>query len=131
MTLSKSFEIREFALHYTEAWNSHDPVRVASFFSPDGAQRDNDGPRLVGRDAIANAVKSFMATLPDLKLSLDDVQALNGKILYHWLLEGTHSVTGRKVRFGGHEQWMMGADGLIAESIGSFDEEDFRRQAGV
>jgi uncharacterized protein (TIGR02246 family) len=131
MTHINGFDKRESAVHYTEAWNSHDPDRVASFFSTDGAQRDNDGPRIVGRSAISKAVQSFMATLPDLKLYLDDVQESNGKVLYQWSLVGTHSITGKKVRFSGHEEWTMGANGLIAESIGTFDENDFHRQAGV
>jgi hypothetical protein len=32
------------------------------------------------------------------------------------------------VRISGHEEWRMGVDGLIAESLGQFDGEDYRRQ---
>jgi uncharacterized protein (TIGR02246 family) len=131
MTLVSRNEIREFALRYTAAWNSHDPVSVASFFSPQGVQRDNDGPVLVGREAIAGSVRGFMAALPDLALELEDVLESNGKIVYKWILEGTHSGTGKRVRFAGHEEWTLGDDGLVAESIGSFDEGDYKRQAGL
>jgi hypothetical protein len=37
------------------------------------------------------------------------------------------AVQGRAVRITGFEEWRIGADGLIAESLGHFDSEDFRR----
>ena len=36
--------------------------------------------------------------------------------------------TGRPVRISGVEQWRIGADGLIEESKGQFDEADYQRQ---
>ena len=36
--------------------------------------------------------------------------------------------TGREVRISGFEEWQIGADGLIAESLGHFDAEDYQRQ---
>ena len=120
--------IREFAIDYTAAWCSHDAVKVASFFSHDGTLRDNDGPMLVGRVAIAESAQGFMTTFPDLMLTLEDVNESHGAIIYKWILEGTHCTTGRSVLLHGSEQWMMGDDGLIAESMGSFDEADYHRQ---
>jgi hypothetical protein len=37
------------------------------------------------------------------------------------------------VRVSGYEEWTIGADGLIAESKGHFDEADYQRQinAGI
>lgn len=36
--------------------------------------------------------------------------------------------TGRAVRISGCEEWRLGSDGLIAESLGHFDDGDYRRQ---
>ena len=131
MTQINANDIREFAIRYTAAWCSHDAARVAAFFSPNGSLRDNDGPQLVGREAITGSAQSFFASFPDLVLLLDDIVEANAAIIYKWVLEGTHCTTGRRVRINGTEEWKLGDDGLIAESTGSFDAADFHRQIGL
>ena len=130
MTPNNAIDIREFAIKYTAAWCSRDAASVAAFFSPEGALRDNDGPVLTGRNAITESVQSFMTAFPDLKLFLDDIVQTNDSILYTWILEGTHHITGRRVRITGSEKWRLGEDGLIAESIGSFDAAEYQKQVG-
>ena len=39
--------------------------------------------------------------------------------------------TGKAVRINGYEEWTFGADGLIAESTGHFDEAEYNRQLKV
>jgi hypothetical protein len=39
--------------------------------------------------------------------------------------------TGRTVCISGFEEWRTGSDGLIAESLGHFDAEDYARQLGA
>ena len=36
--------------------------------------------------------------------------------------------TGKSVRIHGYEEWTFGADGLIAESKGHYDEAEYQRQ---
>jgi hypothetical protein len=36
--------------------------------------------------------------------------------------------TAKSVRINGYEEWTIGADGLIAESKGHFDEAEYQRQ---
>ena len=36
--------------------------------------------------------------------------------------------SGKPVRVSGHETWTLGAGGLIARSIGTFDAADYARQ---
>jgi hypothetical protein len=58
------------------------------------------------------------------------VQAGN-RVEYHWTLTGTNTGpggTGRAVEIDGFESWRIGADGLIEESLGSFDADDYARQ---
>jgi uncharacterized protein (TIGR02246 family) len=124
-------DMREFAARYTAAWCSRDAAGVAAFFAPDGSLRDNDDPVQKGRNAITESAQSFMTAFPDLTLYLNDLVETNGKFIYMWTLDGTHRTTGRHVRIDGSEVWKMGNDGLVAESIGSFDAADFRRQAGL
>ncbi len=122
--------VREFAERYTAAWCSRDPVSVAAFFSPDGSLTVNGTPA-VGRTAIAEVAREFVSAFPDLKLLMDDLVVQDGGAVYHWTFIGTNTGaggTGRRVRFSGYEEWRFGNDGLVAESQGHFDEDDYKRQ---
>ena len=119
------------AERYTAAWCSQHPAAVASFFSPSGSLRVNDGAAAVGREAIAQVAQSFMAAFPDLCVHFDNLILRDSVVEYHWTLTGTNTGpggTGRAVRISGFECWRMGADGLIAESVGTFDAAEYERQ---
>jgi predicted ester cyclase len=91
----------------------------------------NDGAPAVGRDAIAEVAQGFMTAFPDTKVQMDDLCIEPGRTVYHWTLTGTNTGpagAGRPVRISGFEIWQMGDDGLISQSEGRFDAEDFRRQ---
>ena len=93
--------------------------------------RDNDGAPSKGRGAIAASAQSFMTTIPDLVLTMDSINSEEEHIIYHWTLTGTNSSpdgTGKAVQISGHEKWKIGADGLIIEGNGYFDEADYKRQ---
>lgn len=123
--------LHDFAVRYTAAWCSGNPDRVAGFFSPGGTLTVNAGPTAVGRLAIADVARSFMTAFPDLEVILDGVNPDGDAVEYRWMLRGTNSGaggTGRRVHISGSESWRFGADGLIAESRGTFDEAEYRRQ---
>jgi nuclear transport factor 2 (NTF2) superfamily protein len=123
----------DFARHYTEAWCSQEPARVASFFAPDGSLAVNDAPPAVGRQAITEVARGFMTAFPDLTVLMDDLDPEGDRIIYRWTLVGTNTGpggTGRPVRISGFEAWRLSDDGLIAESLGHFDAEEYRRQIG-
>jgi len=72
-----------------------------------------------------------MTAFPDLQIAMDNLEIREARTLYHWTLTGTNTGpggTGKPVRISGHETWKIGDDGLIAESIGQFDSEDYQRQ---
>jgi uncharacterized protein (TIGR02246 family) len=123
--------LSEFATRYTAAWCSQDPSRVAAFFAEHGSLTINAGAPAVGRAAIAGAAQGFMTAFPDMVVSLDGTSFYEPRAIYRWTLTGTNTGpggTGRAVRISGHEEWTFGADGLIAESKGHFDEAEYRRQ---
>jgi hypothetical protein len=123
--------LRAFAEQYTAAWCSRDAVRVAAFFAPTGSLRVNDDPPAVGRSAITEVALGFMTAFPDLKVLMDDITIHSDTAVYAWTLVGTNTGpggTGRSVRISGFEEWRMGPDGLIAESRGHFDSQDYQRQ---
>jgi hypothetical protein len=62
---------------------------------------------------------------------MDDLIVEEHHAIYHWTLIGTNTGpggTGRAVRVSGFEEWRIGPDGLVAESLGHFDSEEYRRQ---
>jgi hypothetical protein len=124
-------QLREFATRYTAAWCSQDPSSVAAFFASTGSLQVNDNAPAVGREAIAGVARGFMTAFPDLQVLMDHIAIDGEHAVYRWTLVGTNSGpggTGRRVRISGQERWRLGADGLIAESLGSFDADDYRRQ---
>jgi hypothetical protein len=123
--------LRDFAKRYTAAWCSQDAASVAAFFAPSGSLRVNDDDPAVGRKAITNVAQGFMSAFPDMKVLMDDLVEQGDEAVYRWTLIGTNTGpggTGRALRISGFEEWRIGADGFIAESLGHFDSEDYRRQ---
>jgi predicted ester cyclase len=73
----------------------------------------------------------MMSAFPDMRVLLDDLVVQADRVVFHWTLVGTHTGhggSGRPVRISGYEEWRLADDGLIAESLGHFDSEDYRRQ---
>ena len=72
-----------------------------------------------------------MSAFPDMIVTMDGLSIDEDQAVYRWSLTGTNSGpggTGNAVRISGYEEWTIGADGLIAESKGHFDEGDYARQ---
>jgi hypothetical protein len=121
------FDLHDFATRYTEAWCSGDPVSVAGYYEPDGSLTINGGEPAVGRAAITEAARSFMDAFPDMQVLFDELRGNE----YHWTLVGTNTGpggTGNRVRISGYEEWTISPHGLIASSLGHFDEDEYARQ---
>lgn len=123
--------LKEFATSYTAAWCSQDPASVAAHFAEGGSLKINDGAPSVGRAAITAAAQDFMTTFPDMVVTMDGISFDGNRAVYRWTLNGRNTGpdgTGNAVRISGYEEWTIGADGLITESRGHFDEADYQRQ---
>ena len=124
-------ELTTFAKGYAEAWCSQNPESVAAFFAENGSLSVNDGPPAVGRAAIAEEAQGFMTTFPDMIVTMDKVSEDSDGTKFHWTLTGTNAGpggTGKRVRISGYELWKIDNNGLIAESKGYFDAEEYERQ---
>jgi nuclear transport factor 2 (NTF2) superfamily protein len=118
-------QIEELARRYTEAWCSHDPARVAAEYAPGGTIAVNGGEPA----SIADVADGFITAFPDIEVFMDElVLRADGVVEYRWTFTGTSAETGRWVRIPGFEEWTIGADGLIAESRGQFDQAEYDRQ---
>jgi len=117
-------QIEQLARDYTEAWCSHDPKRVAAHYVTGGTIAINGGEPA----PIAGVAESFVAAFPDIVVSMDDLVVTDDVVEYHWTFTGTSAETGKFVRIPGFEEWTIGADGLIAESRGHYDQAEYDRQ---
>lgn len=124
-------QAREMAEAYTEAWCSHSPEAVASFYAEDGLIIINGGEPSKGRAEVAAMAGGFFNAFPDLVVRMDDVRTSGTHTVYLWTLEGTNSGpdgTGNRVNISGWEYWRLTEDGHVAESAGHFDAADYQRQ---
>ena len=131
-----SAAVSEFAGRYTAAWCNQKAIHVAACYAKNGSLTVNYGPPAGGRQGVTDAAQGFMTAFPDMKVLMDDCLALEDRAVYCWTLIGTNTGpggTGHKVRISGFEVWRLGADGLIVESLGHFDQQKYDRQlaAGV
>ena len=72
-----------------------------------------------------------MTAFPDMVVRMDGLSVDGRHAVYSWTLTGTHTGpngTGAAVRISGYEEWTIGAEGLIDDSMGHFDEAEYRRQ---
>lgn len=124
-------QLANFGKKYAEAWCSQKPGSVAAFFTTDGSLKVNTDPPAVGREAITKVAQGFMTAFPDMIVAMDSLITNPNGTAFHWTLTGTNSGpggTGNKVAISGIEFWQIGKDGLIQESIGSFDSAEYNRQ---
>ncbi|KJJ38014.1 hypothetical protein MB09_11550 [Aequorivita vladivostokensis] len=121
-----------FAKSYAQAWCSQNPDFVALFYSEDGSLNINNSTPSVGRNAIAKSAKAFMENFPDdMVVAFDKLVKTPMGTEFHWTLTGTNTgpnSTGKKVNISGFELWQLDENGLIKESKGSFDTEEYSRQ---
>jgi len=130
MVMNQS-ELTDFATRYAAAWSSQDPARLAAFYANDGSLSVNAGAASIGRAAITKAAQGFMTAFPDMVVKLDEVRPDGSHTLFRWIWTGTNTGsggTGKSVRIKGYEEWTIGADGLIVESKGHYDEAEYARQ---
>jgi nuclear transport factor 2 (NTF2) superfamily protein len=118
-------QIEQLARGYTEAWCSRDPARVAAHYLPGGTIAINGGDAA----GIEEVAQGFVAAFPDIQVFMDDlVLRDDGVVEYRWTFTGTSAETGQSVRVPGFEEWTISADGLIADSLGHFDQAEYDRQ---
>jgi nuclear transport factor 2 (NTF2) superfamily protein len=119
--------VRDLARSYTNAWCSHDPARVAAHYAPGGTIAINGGEPT----EVTEVARSFISAFPDIEVFMDDLVFKDETVEYHWTFTGTNtgpSGTGNSVRISGFEEWRLGDDGLVVESRGQYDQDEYDRQ---
>lgn len=119
-----------FATRYAAAWSGKDPVAFGAFYDEAGSLVVN-GSASVGRPAIVETARAYMAAFPDMVVRLDSLREESGATVFHWTWTGTNTGaggTGNAVNLTGYERWTFSADGLILKSDGHFDNDEYQRQ---
>lgn len=127
----KLFNLNIFGLSYAQAWCSQRPEFVSLYFSENGSLTINNGTPAEGRDEISKVAGSFMTAFPDIVVSMDSLVQTSKGIEFHWTFTGTNTGpngTGKKVKINGFELWQFDEQGLIKDSRGNFDAEEYDRQ---
>jgi steroid delta-isomerase-like uncharacterized protein len=75
----------------TDAWNSHDPQRVAALCAGD-YEGENVGEATPhrGPDGMAASVATYLAAFPDLHFIVDDVVVQGNRVVQVWHAHATH-----------------------------------------
>ncbi len=127
----KVFDLNIFGKSYAQAWCSQRPDFVSLFYAENGSLTVNNGMPAVGRDEISKVAESFMTAFPDIIVSMDSLVKTTDGVKFHWTFTGTNTGangTGNKVKINGAELWQLDDEGLIKESNGRFDAEEYDRQ---
>lgn len=123
--------LTEFGVRYASAWSSQDPIAFATFYAENASFQISDGDPSIGRDAIAETARSFMASFPDMVVRLVELRQVRDHVEFHWHWTGTNTGpggTGNAVDLIGYEEWTLDEDGLILTSRGNMDDAEYKRQ---
>ena len=126
--------LTDFGARYAAAWSSQDPGKLASFYSENGSLKVNEGAPAEGRAAVRATAAGFMSGFPDMLVVMDSVIQVGSGARFHWHWTGTNTGpggTGKAVDIIGYEEWTFGPDGLIAQSLGHYDEAEYHRQVSA
>lgn len=107
-----------------------DPVEVGECYGDKGSLIVN-GSASVGRGAIVETARPYVAGFPELVVRLDSLREESGATEFHWTWTGTSTGprgTDNAVYLTGYERWTLGIDGLIAKSDGHCDDDEYQRQ---
>lgn len=124
-------QLNDFGNRYAAAWSSKSPDSLASFYAENGSLRVNSAPPAVGRAAVRATAEGFMTGFPDMVVRMDSMVPTANGANFHWTWTGTNTGpggTGKAVHMVGFEELTFGSDGLIAQSLGHYDEVEYQRQ---
>ncbi len=120
---------REFA-----AWNSHDPDKVASFYTDDVVYEDVAfGLKAHGRAELRKMAADFFANVPDLKLEAVNSTSMGNRGSVEWVFSGTDTglyKTGKKFSVRGASIYEL-RGGKFSANRDYYDSASIMRQVGL
>jgi steroid delta-isomerase-like uncharacterized protein len=71
-----------------QVWNEGKLDRFEEFVSPDVVP--HSGPEVTNSEGMKQFLAMIRNALPDMRLTLDDELAVDGKVVHRWTMSGTH-----------------------------------------
>jgi steroid delta-isomerase-like uncharacterized protein len=116
------------------AWNSHDPDKVATFYTEDVAYEDvTFGEVAHGREELKKLAAGFFTAVPDMKLERVSVSQHGSHGASEWIFSGTDVglyKTGKKFSVRGASVFEV-RGGKISGNRDYYDSASLMRQVGV
>ena len=120
------------------AWNSHDPARVASWYSEDCYGLDVAIARpQIGREGVQAMFAAYYHAFPDLEITPDDTIIDGDRVALFWTARGTHQgailnipASGRCVIARGVNRLVL-RDGMVCETLTIWDVAGMLRALGL
>jgi steroid delta-isomerase-like uncharacterized protein len=139
-------QLREVVQSDEDAWNAHDPERLAALMSSDMEFHTPSAAAVVrGRDGFREIAERYLRALPDFRIVNRPIAFTDHDVVVLWRVTGTHRApllvelqatrsrsfmvelpsSGRRVDVAGCSVLTIDADGLIARS------EEYWNQAAI
>lgn len=120
------------------AWNSHDPARLAAFYTPDATFEEVPlGSPLHGQAAIRAMLTGLFTAFPDFVMTAGNRAEHSDCLAWEWIVTGTHRAefngipaTNRPVKMRG-VSWCCLRGGKVAENREYWDLATLLKQLGV
>jgi len=130
--------LRQLAAQLTEAWNSHDPQRVAALCALD-YEGENVGEATPHRGpaGMAASVASYLAAFPDLYFTIDETVIQGDRVVQVWRAQATHRgpllnipASGRRISVRGASLLTFRSDQLV-RAVYIWDVAGLLREIGL
>jgi steroid delta-isomerase-like uncharacterized protein len=122
---------------FEEAWSNGDLDVIDELVHPDSVDHDPMGDRDV--DGVKEAIQGYRAAFPDLTITIDDIFAVDDKVVIRWTADGTferefmgQQPTGEKGQpVEGIAIDRYNEDGQLVESWGQWNVLTFMQNIGL
>lgn len=133
-----SERIREVIAQVVAAWNSHDPQRVAAYYTEDCYGLDVAVARpQIGREGVQRMFEAYYIAFPDLEITPDDIIVDGDRAAIFWTARATHDgpilnipPSGRPVIARGVNRLVL-EDGKVCETLTIWDVAGMLRGLGL
>lgn len=131
-------QLRQLAEQLTDAWNSHDPQRVAALCAAD-YEGENVGEATPHRGpaGMAASVAAYLAAFPDLQFTVDEAVIQGERVAQVWQAHATHRGplmnipgTGRRIAVRG-ASLLTFKEGRLYRAVYVWDVAGLLREIGL
>lgn len=131
-------ELRQLAAQLTDAWNSHDPQRVAALCAAD-YEGENVGEATPHRGpaGMAASAAAYLAAFPDLNFTVEETVIDGDRVAQIWRTHATHRgpllnipATGRRIAVRG-ASLLTFREGRLYRAVYIWDVAGLLREIGL